>query len=555
MNKNVIYLAIAVLLGVLLGYFLFHQDDESASTHDHSEVTEQQWTCSMHPQIMQPEPGDCPICGMDLIPASSDAQGLAADEFRMTENATALANIETIIVGENKAGSQDIQLSGKIKANENNISVLVSQFPGRIERLLVKSEGETVKKGQVVAMIYSPELVSAQQELFTAVGLKKSQPELYQAVRNKLKLRKLSDSQIDQIESSGKIQENFPVRADVTGVITKKIINEGDYVALGQVLYNIANLNSVWASFDAYESQIASLKEGQKIKITTNAYPDKAFNVNITFIDPVLNNATRTVEVRAELDNKEGALKPGMFVEGLVQKVEGKATKKIMIPKSAVLWTGKRSLVYVKPDKNQSIFRMKEVTLGNSVGDQYEILRGLNQGDEIVVKGAFTVDAAAQLSGKKSMMNRKEIEIFSEAFQKSFLPVFKTYLELKDGLVATDASVSSEKANQILIQIEKIEIDRSQTKEKIPITKLKEMLSLISMQQDIEKQREYFVTLSKTMVDIAHHMTDFDTDYYVQQCPMANNDKGAVWLSDSKEIRNPYFGERMMACGSVIDSL
>ncbi|MGC1514406.1 MAG: efflux RND transporter periplasmic adaptor subunit, partial [Maribacter sp.] len=416
MNKNIIYIGTALIVGLLAGYLIFSSSskDEMAvkelsdmsDTHDHSgETAEQMWTCSMHPQIMQPEPGDCPICGMDLIPAETGAEGLSANEIKMTDNAMALANIRTSVVGKGSMDGNSLKLSGKIRENEEANAVQVTYFAGRIEKLYVNYTGESVGKGKLLATIYSPELVSAQQELLTAASMKESQPALYKAVRNKLKLWKLSDKQINSIEESGQVQENFPVYATVSGTVTEKMVEEGDYVKQGQPLYKIANLNSVWAVFDAYENQIASLKTGQEIKLTTNAYPNKEFTAKVSFVDPLLNSATRTVMVRAVLNNSEDLLKPGMFVEGRIDMSSERSDEVINVPSTAVMWTGERSVVYVKTNPNEPIFEMREVTLGNTNGESFTILSGLESGDEIVTNGTFTVDAAAQLQGKKSMMN------------------------------------------------------------------------------------------------------------------------------------------------------
>lgn len=203
MKKYIIYIGILVA-GLLLGWILFGGSSNKKTEHNHDAVAEtnQLWTCSMHPQIMQPEPGDCPICGMDLIPAESSTDGLLADQFKLTENAMALANIQTSIVGKGNVEGNTIKLSGKIAENEEANAVQVSYFAGRIERLNVSFTGEEVRKGQLLATIYSPELYAAQQELITAASLKESQPALYKAVRNKLKLWKLSESQINQIEET-----------------------------------------------------------------------------------------------------------------------------------------------------------------------------------------------------------------------------------------------------------------------------------------------------------------------------------------------------------------
>ncbi len=411
MKRNIIYIIITAMIGILVGYFIFDTPDNIhiKSSHDHSKelMNDHMWTCSMHPQIMQTEIGDCPICGMDLIPVETEDDGLLPDQFTMTKNAMALANIQTTVVGDAAGKQNALTLSGKIKENDEANAVQTSYFSGRIERLFINTEGEVVRRGQLLATVYSPELVAAQQELLTAVSLKKSHPELYTAVRNKLKLWKLSENQINQIEISGKVNDFFPIYATVSGTVSEKLVTQGDYVKQGQILYKISNLKTVWAVFDVYENQIPLLEKEQKIKITTNVYPDKAYDSEITFIDPILNTNTRTVEVRVVLNNKDNSLKPGMFVSGLIDGVSNDSDNQaLIIPASAVLWTGKRSLVYVKPDPDQSIFEMREVLLGNQIGAKYIIFEGLKSGEEIVTNGTFTVDAAAQLQGKKSMMNR-----------------------------------------------------------------------------------------------------------------------------------------------------
>ena len=266
MKKYIIYIGI-LAIGLLLGWVLFGNSSDKETEHSHNEASEtnQMWTCSMHPQIMQEESGQCPICGMDLIPTESGAEGLLADQFKLSENAMALANIQTSIVGNSKENGNTIKLSGKIVINEEANAVQVSYFSGRIERLNVSFTGEEVRKGQLLATIYSPELIAAQQELITAVSLKDSQQALYKAVRNKLKLWKLSENQINQIETSGKVTENFPVYATISGTVSEKLVEQGESIKQGQPLLKIANLNSVWANFDVYENQINLFKNWQFI--------------------------------------------------------------------------------------------------------------------------------------------------------------------------------------------------------------------------------------------------------------------------------------------------
>jgi len=567
-NKIVIYIGI-LAIGLLLGWLLFGGSSKEEADHNHDEIAEtnQMWTCSMHPQIMQPEAGDCPICGMDLIPAEAGADGLAADQFKLTANAMALANIQTSVIGKGNAEGNTIKLSGKIAENEESNAVQVSYFSGRIEKLNINFTGEEVRKGQLLATIYSPELYAAQQELITAASLKESQPALYKAVRNKLKLWKLSETQINQIESTGKVKENFPVYATVSGTVTEKLVEQGDYIKQGQPLLKIANLNTVWANFDVYENQIDLFKKGQEVLVTTNAYANKEFKGRVDFIDPILNTKTRTVTLRVVLNNKEDVFKPGMFVSAKINGVLNKNKKVLSIPASAVLWTGERSVVYLKTSQDQPVFEMREVKLGNQTGNEYEVLEGLFAGNEIVTNGTFTVDAAAQLQGKKSMMNKDGGKVmtgheghtmdmmtekvdFNSTVEKSFQAVIEAYINLKDALIQSDVSLASSKSEAFRKALE--EIPPSQREETHNYWSILHKTSKgINENVSLEHQRKQFQTISDKLIEMVKNFDKVNDKLYVQFCPMADSNNGAYWLSKEEQVLNPYFGDVMLKCGEV----
>ena len=582
MKKYRFYLG-TLLVGLFLGWLVFGNLSSTNTVHEHIEIADknERWTCSMHPQILSEAPGDCPICGMDLIPAETRAEGLLADQFKLTANAMALANIQTSIVGSGKAEDNEIQLSGKIAENEATNVVQVSYFSGRIETLAIGFIGEEVFKGQLLATMYSPELYAAQQELITALSLKDTQPALYKAVRTKLKLWKLSESQINKIEMSGKIQENFPVYATVSGTVSEKLVAEGAAIKKGQPLFKIANLETVWASFDVYENQINRFKKRQEITITTNAAPNNLYKSKVAFIDPILNTSTRTVTLRAVLPNKEGMFKPGMFVEGEIKTINSKATEVIAIPSSAVLWTGKRSVVYLKATINESVFEIRKITLGNKNGSTYEVLSGLKNGDEIVTNGTFTVDAAAQLQGKKSMMNKKggiaitgheghvamngsvnkdtknnsvRLEV-SKEFQKQLNEVFIKYIALKDAFVKEESNniiSQSEKIGTILskVDIKLLENKEAQTFWMSLEKQLRVAVSSILKTTAIKEQRNHFKQVSASLIE-ALQVFGVNEKVFVAFCPMADSNKGAYWLSIEKKVINPYFGNKMLTCGEV----
>ena len=397
-------------MGLFLGWLLFHSSGKNDIKAVQSAETANSkiWTCAMHPQIRMPQPGKCPICGMELIPLGQrSTSSVDPASIHLSKEAAQLANVLTSVVTK-KAPLKEVRLYGKVQADERLFQSQVAHVPGRIERLAINFTGEQVIKGQVLAEIYSPELITAQQELLETVKTKQLQPELYEASREKLRQWKLTDEQISKIENSGVIQNNFNVLSNTSGTVTARRVNTGDHVSQGTVLFDIADLSKVWIMFDAYESDLEFLHKGEKLSFTLQALPGVDFTGHIIFIDPVIDPLTRVAKVRVETGNQSGKLKPEMFATGIVSSTLAEYRNNVVIPKSAVLWTGKRSVVYVKqPGSEEPVFKIREVELGPMLGESYVIINGLSEGEEIVTSGTFSVDAAAQLEGKPSMMNRE----------------------------------------------------------------------------------------------------------------------------------------------------
>ena len=396
-----------ILAGLLIGRVIFHSSNKEKSGQEQA-VNENKttiWTCAMHPQIHMDHPGKCPICGMDLIPLVQHTVPVNPDAIVMTEEGIKLAEVQTSIVSWQKPVKK-IQLYGKIQADERLIQTQPAHFPGRIEKLLVNFTGEEVRQGQAIAQIYSPELITAQKELLEALKMKEMQPGLLDAAREKLRQWKFTDSQIADIENSGSANILFDVYANVSGIVINKSVNVGDYVSQGAPLYEIADLSHVWVLFDAYESDLPWIRKGDDITFTLQSQPGKEFKGKVSFIDPVINPQTRVASVRLEILNNDNSLKPEMFVTGILTAHLASSDKKLVIPQSAVLWTGTRSVVYVKlADAKEPSFVMRKITLGPALSDSFVVLDGLKEGEEIVTNGTFSVDASAQLAGKPSMMN------------------------------------------------------------------------------------------------------------------------------------------------------
>jgi len=394
--------------GFLVGWLVFYTpaNKQITSSNSPSEEKATIWTCSMHPQIRMPNPGKCPICGMDLIPLIQGEGQHDDHSVHLTREAAALANVMTTLVSKQNP-VKEVRLYGKVQADERLLQSQVSYFSGRIERLYANFTGEGVKKGQPLGLIYSPDLITAQQELLESAKTKQTEPEIYEAAKEKLRQWKLSDDQIQNIEETGRVTDNFEVKATTSGIITSRLVNTGEYISRGAVLFQVADLSRVWVVFDAYESDLPYIKKGDKVMFSIQALPGRNFTATVTFVDPVFDSVTRVARVRTEIANTDGLLKPEMFATGIIDAGITANSSSVVIPRSAVLWTGRRSIVYVKqPGTEDPVFQLREIELGPSLGESYVVMNGLSEGEEVVTSGAFSVDAAAQLEGKKSMMSQ-----------------------------------------------------------------------------------------------------------------------------------------------------
>ncbi len=405
-----------LILGLVIGWIIApsgntNNVEDKHADHNHEEETTV-WTCSMHPQIKQDKPGLCPICAMDLIPLSSMKGGEHTDpnEIVMSESAAKLADIQTskVVLGE---PTKSIYMQGKLNEDERQIAKLTARFGGRIEELFVNFTGQEVRKGQKLATIYSPNLISAQRELIEASEFKHENPSLYKAARAKLKAWDLSESQIDNIERSGEPEVNFDVLSPLTGTVIMRHVALGDYVREGTALFKVADLTKLWVLFDAYETDLPWIKVGDKISFTLQALPGEEFKTKVTYIDPIIDAKTRVAKVRAEINNKDLRLKPEMFTNGVLQSKIAEGQTAVIIPKTAVLWTGKRAVVYTKVrDRESPTFLYREIVLGPEAGAFYVVKDGLEPGEEIATNGVFKIDAAAQLIGLPSMMNPQVVD-------------------------------------------------------------------------------------------------------------------------------------------------
>ncbi len=600
-EKPFVVIGATLVVGLLLGWMFFGGNStpasETAAMEEHAHEAGTLWTCSMHPQIKMEKAGSCPICGMELIPMKSQentgSYDISPDAVVLSASAMRIAEVETTII-KKSAPFKEVVLPGMVKADERRINELTAHFPGRIEKLYVNYTGQKVSKGQTLATIFSPELVTAQKELFEAIKYKDSNPQFHVAARNKLKLWLFTDKQIDAIEASGKVEFYFKILSPATGTVTKRNISQGDHVKEGMSMFQIIDLRHLWIEFDAYESDIPWIRRGSKVNITLKSIPGKVFKSKITFIYPVLDPTTRTTVVRTELDNKLGKLRPGMFAQASIQSMLPSKGDVIMVPKSAVLWTGKKGVVYIKEDHGETYaFHYREITLGEDTGTHYVVVDGLMAGESVVTNGAFKIDAAAQLKGSPSMMNpgggeqslgghagmdmggdgdkKEEKDIKKKtpkkktsmkvdaAFKTQFSAVVTSYLTLKEAFVATNSKDAATKAKATKAIMTKVDMGLLKGDAHLMWMGMKKPidgnLDKIIASSDVETQRLAFADVTDAVYKTIKMFNVTGLNVYYQFCPMARDGKGANWLSLTSEIKNPYYGDAMLSCGETKEIL
>jgi Cu(I)/Ag(I) efflux system membrane fusion protein len=581
-NRSVNY-GLLLVAGVFIGWIIFHPSKANEEKHDHKTELEQGtiWTCAMHPQIRMQEPGKCPICGMELIQlVKSEGSSIDTEAVTLSKEAAQLANVLTSVVTRQNP-VKEVRLFGKVQADERLLQSLVAHVPGRIEKLFVNFTGERVNKGQVLVQIYSPDLITAQQELIEASKTKLPEPEIYEAAREKLRQWKLSDNQIEGIESSSTPQPTVDIVSNTSGIVLSRLVNTGDYVSQGTALFKIADLSKVWIMFDAYESDLQFLNKGEKVSFTLQALPGIDYSGSIVFIDPFIDPVTRVAKVRVETENKSGKLKPEMFATGIVTAMLNEYRTNLVIPKTAVLWTGKRSVVYIKQQgSDEPVFKIREVGLGPMLGESYIITDGLQEGEEIVTMGTFSVDAAAQLEGKPSMMNPRVAEISSMPdmtmpenkieempgkietgmeFRMQLTNLYDKYVVLKNNFISSDEMKVTEAAKKVQAAFSEVDMSLLSGEAHINWMKisgnLNNQLQKIISAGKLEEQRNAFSTFNDNLYITVKTFGLIGKTVYYQFCPMAMDGKGAYWLSEIKDIQNPYYGESMLTCGETKEIL
>jgi membrane fusion protein, copper/silver efflux system len=584
--------AVVLLLGLFIGSTLFGRaappsDDgvdgvRSANGHD-LEQDGVEWTCSMHPQIRQPGPGKCPICGMDLIPVAGtdeDADHGELPRLVVSERAAALMGVQ-VWPAERRGLSGEVRLSGVVDYDETQLNDVVVRTEGQVERLHVNYENASVQRGQRVADIYSPAILAASQELLQAhrAAQRGGMADLVEAAAAQLLALGVSRAQVDRILESGEPARTYSLYSPSSGVVTSLDGRQGEWLTGGARLMRVASIARVWAQFEAYERDLAGLRVGAPVRFTVESFPGEFFSGTIAFIDPVVDGGRRTARVRVQVENPGGRLKPGMLARGQATGAEA-AGSSVVIPATAPLLTGRRALVYVQiPGRDRPTFEPREVTLGTRSGAHWEVASGLGEGELVVVNGAFKIDSELQIRGRGGMMagpaptrdhegltsprggmpgvgtDRGSVPIhLSAAAGARVEAVVDAYLDVTEALARDDGAAARTAAvalRSALVAAELPGLGESAGRAWNHLrTQLSGHATAMANTADLDALRRELVPLSE-LVERSAAMFHADVGpLFRAVCPMVDGAEGS-WLSRAEEVRNPYYGEEMLECGEV----
>ncbi|GLI39506.1 efflux RND transporter periplasmic adaptor subunit [Geobacter hydrogenophilus] len=418
LNKKIaIPLAIIILASMAGGgWYLWQKKQAAPATEQKAAQGKQLYTCSMHPFIIKDKPGTCPICGMELIKKIEGAAGgeMTAEQKQQADmlghvslspTQRVMANVATVAVKQT-ALNKEINAVGIVQFDQARQAKVTAWIAGRIDQLHVNKVGDIVSKDKPVAEVYSPDLVATQQEYLLAVksrdqlknspvaAISQNGEGLVASAKQRLMLFGVKESQIAELEKAGKPNIKLPIYTPLSGVVIEKMMQQGQYVNTGEVLFNIADLSKVWVEVEVYENEFPNIHIGQQVEIRSQSFPGKPFSGKIAYIYPFLDPKTRTVKARVEMDNPGMRLKPDMFVNAIIKVPLGTS---IVVPVTAVIDTGKRQVVWV--EGQPGMFEPRDVQVGQKTDDKVQILSGLKAGEKVAVSGGYLIDSESQLKG------------------------------------------------------------------------------------------------------------------------------------------------------------
>jgi len=399
------------------GWLLWQSKHPGTASEQKAAQGKQLYTCSMHPFIIKDKPGTCPICSMELIKKIDSVAGGGAQTTEQKKQAEMLghvslsptqqimANVATV-EAKNGTLNKEINAVGIVQFDQSRQAKVTAWIAGRIDKLNVNTVGAYVSKDKPVAEVYSPDLLATQQEYLLAVksreqlknspipSISQNGDGLVASSKQRLMLFGVKENQIAELEKAGKPTIRLPIYTPLSGIVIEKMVQQGQYVNVGEVLFNIADLSRVWVEIDVFENEVPYVRVGQQVEIRSAVEHGALFNGRISFVYPFHDPKTHTVKARVEMPNSGHRLKPDMFVNAIIRVP---LVKGIVVPVTAVIDTGKRQVVWV--ETSPGMFEPRDVQVGERVDDKVQILSGIKTGDKVAVSGGYLIDSESQLKG------------------------------------------------------------------------------------------------------------------------------------------------------------
>ena len=544
-----ITLAIAVPATWWMSRHFAHSPATSAAPPGHKILFYQ---CPMHPWIKADKPGRCTICGMELTPAYEGSQTTATGEHVLPLNpATRRAIQVETAKAETVPLDRELNVAGMIDDDDTRHRILSAYVDGRIDKLHVNYTGAEVTAGQPLAEFYSPALLQTAREYRALTG------ELKRAAGLRLKQMGLDDTQIDGLATQPADQLTVRLLAPMTGTVVARKVYEGQYVKEGDPLFEIADFSTMWFLFDAYESDLPWLKVGQAIDVNVPAIPGKSFKGKIAFVNPNLDDVTRSAKVRVELANP--------LVEGkreLLHKLYAEARVTIdspavlSIPRSAVIEAGPRAIVFV--EQNGDAFERREVKIGRKGSTRIEVLAGLREGETVATSGNLLMDGQAELNGTSAA------PLPPEGPDKNSRPAIENFLKVADQLATAlamdDLHAFNQAGDNIMPATEALVASLKNRPELADKLAALEKTRHFHGSPDLKSARQQFYSFSTAAVNLLGPLRKSAgmPEFQIWRCPMAGQvvssaKTTADWIQTGKRpIGNPFFGKEMLDCGEEI---
>lgn len=546
---------------------------------DAASVDDTLYQCSMHPNVVDDEPGQCPICAMDLQPVEAIAEeGIAGRApVRLSEQQQQLINIRLAPVSTIRA-IKTLEAPGIIEHDQSKVFTISAWTSGRIEKLHVAREETYVEKGDVLYEIYSPDLYTAMQEYVSLLDGPLQRESLLESARARLIQLGLRPEQIDKVAESGEAPLTLPIKSPASGIVMMKMVREGEYVEEGDDLYTVADLSELWLIAEVYEADLPFVRRGQSVAATTPAVPGETFLGAVELVNHHIDPKTRTAKIRVVFKNTEQLMKadpesqrhhhkllPDMWMTARIERDLG---QRLAIPREALFDTGRRQYVFIRAE--EGVFVPTEIEAGPRIEKLVIVDSGLEEGQLVVTDGTFLLDSESLLKASATGGEREEsamdhehkesvgpppIQGLPDAANAALEDFWSAYLELRAALAGDDAAGLAKRFEAVGERAEALKaaallpaVGKQPYLDSLDaITRL----AALPKDADLRAARSQFGELSHGIIEWSKAAPAVATDeLFVASCPMWTDSPGR-WIQASEQIENPFMGQAMLACGAI----